>query len=133
MLVWVTETAPVVGEDGQPIPGSERRCYVEMDLPPGLDEAGKRSRDAIKRAVKTAVYKEGMTEYGNKDLAVISRDEIFQVKYERVTVTKLLPPEQAEKVRAENGKDCISSTDEDDEEEEDATYDDEEEDEDSDS
>lgn len=130
MLVWVTETAPAQDDDGNTIPGSERRCYVEMDLPPGLDEAGKRSRDAIKRAVKKAVYEEGMTEYGNKDLAVISRDDIFQVEYERVTVTKLLPPDKAEKVRQENGKDCITSTDDPDDEE-DSTYDDEDEDDDS--
>jgi hypothetical protein len=91
-----------------------------MDLPPGMDEADKRSRDGIKRACRKAVYEEGLTEYGNKSLAVISHDEFFMVDYERVTVTKLLPPAKAEQVRTTKGNVDLSV-----EEEEPASYDDE--------
>jgi len=113
VLAWVTETAAVHDDEGKEIPGSARRCYVELDMPPGMDESDKRSRDAIKRACKKAVYEDGLTEYGNKRLAVLKRDDFFSVDFERVTVTKLLPPEKAEKVRTENGKDCVTSTDDD--------------------
>ena len=111
VLGWVTETAAVTDDEGNEIPGSARRCFVEMDMPPGMDESDKRSRDAIKRACKKAVYEDGLTEYGNKKLAVLKHDDFFSVDFERVTVTKLLPPEKAEKVRTENGKDCVTSTD----------------------
>lgn len=89
-----------------------------------MEEADKRSRDGIKRACRKAVYEEGLTEYGNKTLAVISHDDYFSVDYERVTVTKLLPPEKAERVRADNGKSIGMAPDE---EEEPASYDDEDE------
>lgn len=105
-LFWVTETEAERDDDGNPVDGTERRCLVEMPLPPGLDEAGKRSRDAIERATKKAVYESQLTEYGNKTLIVASFGDTFAVPFERVTVTKLLPPEKAEKVRQENGKDC---------------------------
>lgn len=122
MLAWVTESQPVKDDAGQPIPGTERRCYVELDLPPGLDASDKRSRAAIKRACKKAVYEDGLTEFGNKALTVISRDDIFTVDYEKVSVTRLLPPDKAERVRAQNGKvgpSLIDAEDEIEEEDED--------------
>jgi hypothetical protein len=79
-----------------------------MDLPPGLDEAGKRNREAIKRACKKAVFDLGMEEYGNKKLKVICFDDTFSIDYERVTVTKLMSPDRAEKVRAANGIDTTT-------------------------
>lgn len=83
-----------------------------MDLPPGLDEAGKRNRESIERACKKAVYEKGMEEYGNKKLVVISYGEYFDIPFERTTVTRLLPPEKAEKVRAQNGKGLVVEEDE---------------------
>jgi len=95
-LGWVTETAPEQDADGKPIPGSERECVVIMPLPPGLDEAQKRSRDAIQRACKKAVYEQGLEEYGNRRLRVISYGEDFQYDFKKVeiTTTKLLTPEE---------------------------------------
>ena len=104
-LGWVNETEGEKDADGNVIPGSERAVFVLMDLPPGLDDAGKRNREAIKRACKKAVFELGMEEYGNKKLVVVCYDDSFQIDFERVTVTKLMTPEKAETVRAANGKD----------------------------
>jgi hypothetical protein len=109
-LGWVTETAPERDDAGNEIPGTSRTCIVLLDLPPGLDDAGKRSRDAIERATKRAVYDNGMEEYGNKKLRVISFGEDFDVPFEKTTVTRLLPPEKATKVKAENGKGAVVTT-----------------------
>ena len=102
-LGWVTETEGEKGPDGNVIPGSEKPVLVLMDLPPGLDEAGARSRDAIKRACKKAVFELGLEEYGNKQFKVVCYDETFSIDYERVTVTKLMSPDKADKVRSANG------------------------------
>jgi hypothetical protein len=119
----VTETAPEKDANGRDIPGSARRCFVEMDLPPGLTDAEKRSRDAIERACRRAVYEEGLVEYGNKQLRVGSFGDIFSNNYERVSVVRLMTPEKAEKFRASSGKGV--SLDNEDEETEPSTYDDE--------
>lgn len=118
----MTETAPEKDKSGNEIPGSARRCYVEMDLPPGLSEAEKRSRDAIERACRRAVYEEGLTEYGNKQLRVGSFGDIFEHRYERVSVVRLMTPEKAEKFREKGGKGVIED---DVEEVEPSSYDDE--------
>lgn len=110
-LFWVTESEPEKDDSGQPIPGTERTLFVQMPLPPGLDEAAKRDRNAIERATKKAVYEDQNIEFGNKKLIVASYGDIFEVPYERVTVTKLMPPEKAEKVRQEYGKDCVTTDD----------------------
>ena len=91
-LGWVTETANELDDEGNEIPGTSRKCIVMMPLPPNLDEAGARSRDAIERATKNAVYKEGLEEYGNKKLIVISYGDEFDVPFEKTTVVKLQPP-----------------------------------------
>jgi hypothetical protein len=114
-LGWVTETAAEQDAEGNEIPGTSRTCIVLLDLPPGLDEAGKRSRDAIERACKKAVYDEGLVEFGNKKLVVINYGDEFTVDFKKVTVVKLMPPSKADKVIAANGKDASVSTDEGDE------------------
>ena len=99
-LGWVTETAPETDADGKEIPGSERTCIVLLNLPPGLDDAQKRSRDAIQRACKRAVYEDGLEEFGNKKLRVISFGEDFQYDFKKIqmTTTKLVSPDEVEKL-----------------------------------
>lgn len=111
VLGWINETEAEKDEEGNEIPGSSRMVFVVMDLPPGLDESGKRSRDAIERACKHAVYDLNMEEYGNKKLAVIQVGDTFEIPYERTTVTRLLPPDKAEKIRAPNGKGAVVEDD----------------------
>lgn len=111
--MWVTETAPERDPDGQEIPNSAKQCFVEMALPPGLTEAEKRNRDAILRAARRAVYEQGLTEYGNKPLTVITVADIVTNQFERVSITKLLPPDKAERVRAGLDKDVDSRVDDD--------------------
>lgn len=106
-LGWVTETEGERDKDGNVISGSEKPVFVLMDLPPGLDEAGKRNRDTIKRACKKAVFELGLEEYGNKNFVVVCYDEPFTVECERVTITKLMSPDKAEQVREANGKDVL--------------------------
>jgi len=90
-LVWVTETAPEKDEKtGKETPG--KTCYVEMALPPGLDEKKSRDRESIKRAIHAAVYEQGLEEYGNKDFEIIAGGDRFSVAYEKETVTRLTPP-----------------------------------------
>ena len=89
-LVWVTETAPETDENGKEKPGSS--CYVEMPLPPGLAEKQSRNRDAIRRAVFSAVYEEGLEAYGNKVLKIIIDGDEFSIPFERETITRLTPP-----------------------------------------
>lgn len=84
-----------------------------MDMPPGLDEAGARNRETIERACKKAVYEKGLEEYGNKKFVVIAFGDEFDVPFERTTITQLLPPDKADKVRAQNGKGIVVTTDED--------------------
>ena len=107
-LGWVTETAAETDDDGKEIPGTSRTCIVLIDLPPGLDEAGTRSRDAIERATKRAVYDNGLAEFGNKKLRVIQFGEDFDVPFEKTTVTRLLAPGKAAK--ANNGKGATVTT-----------------------
>lgn len=94
-LGWLQETAPEV-IDGEEIKGSERQCLVLLDLPPGLTDAQKRSRTSIEAAVKRAVYDQKLKEFGNKKLMVISFYEPFEVPFEEVTETKLVPPRNPE-------------------------------------
>jgi len=100
-LAWVTESEPERDGDGNPIPGTARRVFVLMDLPPGLDDAGKRNRNQIRRACEKAVYELGMEEFGNKDLTVISLGETYRVEFKRTKITKLLPPDEVNE--AKNG------------------------------
>jgi len=109
-LGWVTETECEQDEAGNLVPGTDRTCIVLMDLPPGLDDIDKRSRDVIERATKRAVYELGMEEYGNKKLRVISFGEDFDVPFEKIKVTRLLPPDKAEKALAEHGKGAVVTT-----------------------
>lgn len=90
VLCWVNETAPETDEDGNEIePG--RQCYVVMDLPPGLTEEQMRNRTAIKRACHKAVFDLGLKDYGNKPLRVGAFGDVFEIKYEEKTITKLYP------------------------------------------
>ena len=111
VLACVVETEATLDDDGNEIPGTKREAFVPMEFPPNMDEADKRSRDAIKRACRRAVYDDGLTEYGNRPLVVLKHDDIFQVEYERVVVSKLLPPKKAEKLRQEIGTDAVSNAD----------------------
>ena len=106
MLGWINETGDF-DSAGKIVPGTEQQVFVRMDLPPGLDDAGKRNADIIERACRRAVYEEGLEEYGNKDFVVIRFGDKFNVPCERVQITRLLPPDKAEKVRSENGKGVI--------------------------
>jgi hypothetical protein len=123
-LGWKTSTAPELDEDGNEVEGSSRTCIVLMNLPPGLDDAQKRSRDSIARACKRAVYELGMEEFGSpetgnleedqknkKELVVVSLGEPFVLPYQKTTVTRLLPPDKAEKAKTENGKGAVVTTD----------------------
>lgn len=102
-LCWISESV-----DGD-------KVFVQMPMPPGLDEAGLRNRDAIRRASRKAVYDLGLEEYGNKEFIVIAYGDQFSIPYERTTVTRLLPPDKAAKVKAENGNGAgILDEDEDD-------------------
>ena len=114
ILGWLNETEAEKDEEGNEIPGTSRKVFVVMELPPGLDDAGKRSREAIERACKRAVYELGMEEYGNKKFSVLQVGDEFDVPYERTTITQLLPPDKAEKARAQNGKGVQVTTDSDD-------------------
>jgi hypothetical protein len=101
-LGWVTETEAEKDGEGNEIPGTSQTVHVITALPPGLDEAGARNRDAIERACKRAVYEDGLEEFGNKKFVVVTYGEPFTVPFERTTVTQLLPPDKAAKVKAES-------------------------------
>jgi hypothetical protein len=109
VLGWVNETGDFDGE-GKIVPGTEQEVFVRMPMPPGLDEAGARNRESIERACRRAVYDLGMEEYGNKEFIVIAHGDRFSIPCERVQITRLLPPEKAEKVREKNGKGIVDVT-----------------------
>lgn len=91
-LFWVQETAPEIDpKTGQEIPGTERPCLVRLPLPPGLNEHQRRNRNAIKAAVRRAVYEHKMKEYGNKLLVIAAIGEPFEAPFVEVTETKLVP------------------------------------------
>jgi len=95
VLGWLTEVADEIINDVT-VPGP--RCFVEMPLPPSCDEKSSRSRDLIKKAVRKAVYEEGLTEYGNKSLTVLTVGEIFDFQYvtEEIQKTILRAPKDGE-------------------------------------
>ena len=85
--------AAETNKDGSVKEGSGgQRVWVEHPLPPGLTEKQMRSRDAIKRACREAVYKEGHKEFGNKRFIVIAFSDPFEVEFEEVTSTALVAP-----------------------------------------
>lgn len=85
-LVWITEI------------DAGDTCYVELPIPPGLEEAQLNNRAAIKAAVRSAVYDKGMKEYGNKKLAVISYTDEFEFAFVEETQVVLRPPKPGEMV-----------------------------------
>jgi len=95
VLGWVTEAECKLDDDGNPVPGTGKRCFVEIPIPPNLEEGQKRNRDGIKRAVKKAVFEHGLKEYGNRELVVISFRDTFSVDFVEETRTVLLPAENA--------------------------------------
>jgi len=88
VLGWVNETA---AEKDEP----SRRCFVELELPPTLDQSKPVNREAVKRACRKAVYDLGLESYGNKDLVVLSLDEVFRVEFEKQEVVRLCPPKNS--------------------------------------
>jgi len=95
-------------EEGKLIPGTERQVYVEMPMPPGIDESNSRNRDAIERALRRAVYELGLEEYGNRDLKIAALGETIRNDYEKTTITRLLPPSEAKRLREERGNGVVS-------------------------
>lgn len=86
-------TAPDIDPaTGKEIPGTAKAVIVLQDLPPSLDQSKSRSRDQIKKAVRKAVYDEGLKEFGNRKFVVVTFDEPFEVPFTEVTETKLVPP-----------------------------------------
>ncbi len=110
-LGWITETEGEKDGDDNEIPGTARVVHVLMDLPPGLDEAQARNRDAIERACHRAVYEKGLAEYGNKKFVVVTFGDPFEVPFEKTTVTRLLPPDKAAKVKAQDGNGAVVEID----------------------
>lgn len=114
LLDFVLTYEDVTGEfddKGNIIPGTERRVWVEMPMPPGLDESEKRNRKAIDRAIDNAVFKLGLEEYGNKNLRVQQLGEIKRVEFVKTKVTKLVSPEEAEKLKDEEGVNVVIGDD----------------------
>ena len=79
-------------ETGKIIP--PQRCFVELPFPPNLDTSRPLSRASIQRAVRNAVYEEGLEEYGNKTLVVLNYGEFFDIEFEKKHLTILCPPEK---------------------------------------
>lgn len=105
----------MVGFRGETAEGA--RVVVLMDLPPGLDKKQARSSESIKRACKRAVYDLGLEEFGwgktgnkeedeknKKRLVVVTIGEEFDIPFVPTKITKLLRPEEVEKVKASGGK-----------------------------
>ena len=88
----VEQTAPDFDANGNPVPGTERSCIVLTELPPGLTESQSRNRNSIEAAVRKAVYEDGLKQFGNKQLVVVTFSKPFEVPFEEVTETKLVPP-----------------------------------------
>lgn len=93
-LCWVTETKEE--RDGDKVIVPSQTCYVQMPLPPTIEDKQRRTRNGIKSAVKQAVFKHGLKEYGNKKLIVVSYDEPFEFNFVEEKVTRLRPPKDGE-------------------------------------
>ena len=94
VLAWPTETATTKDEDGNEIPGEV--CYVVKPLPPGLTPEQTRSRASIERAIRAAVFDDGLKEYGNTDFVVLDVGELFRVDFVEENITRLRPPKDGE-------------------------------------
>ena len=90
VLAWVTEANCDTDEAGEPISGTGDRCFVEMPLPAGIE--GKLNSNKIKRAIKSAVYRDGCKEFGNRNLVILSYTEELRFDFVEETRTILREP-----------------------------------------
>lgn len=88
-LVYPTESANDIDPaTGAEIPGSAKRVYVRVPLPP---IKGAVTRRSIERAVQKALFENGMKEYGNRPFRVAMLGPEFRFDFEEETVTRLVP------------------------------------------